>query len=384
MIYLDYASTTPVDDEVAQAYTQAQKQFFANPDSLHSEGVKAAKLIADAKKQMASLLNIKPTELYITSGATEANNLSLFGVARAYQSRGNHIITTNIEHASVDQTLKQLQKEGFEITFIPVNAEGIVEIDAVLAAITEQTILISIMQINNEIGSIQPIAEIAKAIKATYPQIIIHSDMAQSIGKVVCDLQNIDLATFSGHKFFAPKTIGLLYKKENITLQPLFYGGQQEYGLRPGTMNAPLIAATAKAMRLAFERLHNQGLQADISKKRNLIIKTLCQYEEVKITLAHDDLTKLTPYIIHFQITNSKVQIETYLNAFSADSIYLSTRSTCHSKSLHDANPVLQAIGCTAEQSRRGLRISISHLTTLTEINDFAEKFATIIATLKL
>lgn len=385
MIYFDYAATTPVDEAVAESYARAQQQVFANPDSLHGAGTKAANLIKDAKKQMASLLAIQPTELIITSGATEANNLALFGAARAFKQRGNHIITTNIEHASVSKTLDALAEEGFEITKLPVNTQGIIEEAILMQAIRPTTILISIMHINNEIGSILPVNQLARSVKQQFPQILFHSDMAQSIGKSQIDLQAIDLATFSGHKFYAPKTIGLLYKKNNLMLTPLLYGGQQEGGLRPGTVNAALVAATAKAMRLAFERLNNQAIQAEVMEKRNIIVEQILkQNEDVMITLDHQDFTQLTPYIIHFQIKNSKVQIETYLNALSNVGICLSTRSTCHTKFLHEANPVLQALGISADESRRGMRISISHRTTMAEITAFAAKFNQILTELKL
>lgn len=379
MIYLDYAATTPIDESVATTYQQAQATFFANPDSLHPAGKKAMQLILDAKAQMASYLNIVPEELYITGSATEANNIALFGIARANRERGNHIITTTIEHASVSGPLRQLENEGYEVTYIAVNSEGIVSTADVLAAVRADTICLSVMHVNNELGTIQPIEELAQAVKKQNNRVIIHTDMAQSFGKLPINLDNIDCATFSGHKFFAPKGIGLLVKKKNIKMMPLLFGGQHQQGLRPGTMNAPLIAATAKAMRLAVERL-----ETGATKQIELLNQELRRYfaQRPDIILLEKTET-VVPHILHVRINDTRAEIETYINALGADDICISTRSTCHSKSLNKANPILEAIGCSKEESRRSLRISLSHRTTAQEIQKFITSFDAIEKILK-
>jgi len=385
MIYLDYAATTPVAEDVAASFHAVQGQFFGNPTSLHTVGLEAAKLMADAKAQMATLLGVQSDELITTSGATEANNLALFGAARAYKGRGHHIITTSIEHASVREPLKALEQEGYDVTYLPVDSEGRVSKAAVLAALRDTTVLVSIMHINNELGSIQPIEEIAAAIKAKAPQVVVHSDMAQSIGKIPIQLSNIDLATFSSHKFYGPKSIGLLYKKRQILLEPLFYGGSQQDSLRPGTENPALVVAAAKAMRLSFERLMNDEMQAEIIAKRNYLVQQILLPEaDVRVSIAHHDFTRISPYIVHFSIVNSETQIATYLNAFTQRNIYLSTRSTCHSSVVNDGNPLLEAVGYSRAESRRGLRLSLSHLTTMSDITTFGVALKEVIEALKV
>ena len=371
MIYLDYAATTPMEADVLTTYTQVLTTFLGNPDSLHEAGTKAAGLIRDAKLQMATLLDVKPQELIITSGATEANNLALFGAARSYQKRGKHIITSNIEHASVGKTVEMLGQQGFDVTIVPVHPDGRVAVADILAAIRPDTILVSIMHLSNELGTIQPIEAIAAAVKEKNARILVHTDMAQSIGKLAINLKNIDLATFSGHKFYAPKSVGLLYKREHVTIEPLFYGGLQEGQYRPGTSNAANIATMAKAMRLAFERLQNLDVQAYIQKLNKQLLSAFVQMPEIKLTVASGNYQEVSPYIINFQICDEKTEIETYLNALSNQGVCISTRSTCHSKQIHEPNPVLQAVGASAADSRRGMRVSLSHLTTEADITAF-------------
>jgi len=380
MVYLDYAASTPIDEDVAASLHVAQGQIFGNSMSLHTPGLTAARLVSDAKEQMARLLRVKQEELIVTSGATEANNLALFGAARAYSTRGNHIITTRLEHASVTGPLTALEQEGFDVTYLPVDVQGCVKKADVLAAIRPETILVSMIHVNNELGSIQQVSAIAAAIKAQHPQVIVHSDMAQSIGKTVVDLTYVDLATFSGHKFYAPKSIGLLYKSDKISLTPLFYGGPQQGGMRPGTENPTLVAAMAKAMRLSFEREADQQIQHALVAKRNYLVYHILKAEpNVRMSIDHDDFTKVTPYIVHFQVLHSATEIQTYLNAFVDKGIYLSTRSSCHARALQHGNPLLEALGYSVAESRRGLRISLSHLTTMEELEIFGRAFKQII-----
>lgn len=379
VIYLDNATTTLVYPEVLEMFGKTQQQFFANPDALYRLGNQAQQLINDAKKSIAQLLAIEPETIFFTSGATESNNLALQGIANAYQHRGKHIITTNIEHASVSQTLEFLAQNGFEITYLPVNEQGIVTSEQVLDAITDQTILISIMHINNEIGSIMPIAEIAQAVKEKYSQIIIHSDMAQSVGKTSIDLQQLDLATFSGHKFHAPKGIGMLYKRKTLKIKPLLYGGQQQGQIRPGTQNAPLVAAFAKAMRLALEQ-QEQHIEQIILLEQYIRMQ-LSNHPDIQVTL---DGTTTSPYIIHFMIINSKTEIQTYVNALDQAGVCVSTRSACHSKEINLDNPIMTALGFIGAETRRGIRISMSGETTMEEVEQFLAILFSIMEQLKL
>ncbi|MGL5042226.1 MAG: cysteine desulfurase family protein [Culicoidibacterales bacterium] len=380
MIYLDYAATTPVDEAVAKTYAMAQTQIFANPESIHELGTKARNLVEGATDQIAKILAIKPTEIFYTSSATEANNLAIFGIAKAYQDKGKHIITTAIEHASVIEPIRQLEKEGYAITVIPVAKNGVINVQQVLGAIRSDTILISIMHVNNEIGTIQPVSEIGKRLKEVAPKIIFHVDMAQSFGKIRLDLLNIDCATFSGHKFFAPKGIGILMKKRNVQMAPLFFGGLQQERLRPGTMDAALIAACAKAMRLADQRVKNQQVQTKISELEQELVFFFQGRLEVVVFEA---LGQRVPHILNITIQNPKAEIETYINALGAKDVYVSSRSTCHTKDLAKANPILMAVGFSPMQSRYALRISLCHLTTQTDIKAFVAAYKSIDKILK-
>lgn len=375
MIYLDYAATTPIDPEVKKIFDHVQEEFFANPDSLHGLGVASATLLRDAKQEIAKLLRVKPQELIMTSGATEANNMALFGAARQYQNRGKHIVTTKIEHASVYKPLIMLEEdEGFDITYLSVDKYGKVSIEDILAAITEETILVSVIHVNNEIGSVQPVSEIAKAVKAEHPDIIVHIDMAQSVGKVPIDLTDIDLATFSGHKFYAPKGVGMLYRKMGITLKPVFAGGQQEQGARPGTVNVAFTAAVAKAFSVAVNRMEDKANTDRVKEVHKRLYEGLSQYAMLEMTRStHPDQNM--PYFVHFRFKTTVVEVETYVNALSEKGACVATRSSCHSKSMAMANPILLAIGCKSETSRYSIRLSVSHLTKLAEIDAFLEAF---------
>jgi Cysteine sulfinate desulfinase/cysteine desulfurase and related enzymes len=365
VIYLDYASTTPINADVLETFIKAQTTFFANSDSLHLSGQNVNKIIQQAKTQMANLLQVEAKELIMTSGATEANNLAIQGVANSYSSRGKHIITTNIEHASVYNTLNYLKQKDFEITYLPVDKNGEVNLTDLLEKIRKDTILISIVHINNEIGTIQNIAKIVKEVKKQHPQIIIHSDMAQSIGKAMIDLTQLDLATFSGHKFYAPKGVGILYKRNDLRITPILYGGQQEGQIRPGTTNAPAIIAISKAMRLALSALPNVAKVAELNQ---YLRAKLTEFDNIVLSVPYE---KTVPHILHFLIIDERAEIETYINALSNAGICVSTRSTCHSKSLHEPNHVLQALGYSSSESRKGIRVSISEQTTKAELDEF-------------
>ncbi|GBU10651.1 cysteine desulfurase [Erysipelotrichaceae bacterium] len=376
MAYFDYASTTPVDLEVMDSLQKLQKDFFCNPDSHHGCGNEAQLILQQATKQIATIFAVRADEIFYTSGATEANNLALFGLAHAYENRGNHIITSKIEHASVLEPLKQLEKEGFEVTYLEASPTGVVTVEAILAAMRPETILVSLIHINNEVGLIQPIEKIGKALKTSYPRVFFHVDMAQSVGKIPIDLEYIDCATISGHKVYAPKGIGLLIKRKKIRIQPLFFGGQQQQKIRPGTLDMPLIVAFSKAIRLATERLKDIEQTTKITAMHTRLKHFFTENGNLELL---PETYICTPYILYITVKKQTTEVETYLHALSHEKIYLSTRSTCHSKQIKMANPIVMALGLSAAQSRRGLRVSISHLTTDAEIEQLEQAFEKII-----
>lgn len=366
MIYLDYASSTPVEQEVLESFVQIQQRYFANADAMHTLGFEAQKILQAARLQVAQLLNVEEKTLIFTSGATEANNLAIQGVAKK-QKKKKHIITSNIEHASVSDVLKYLEQNGFEITYLPVNNQGLLTVEQILQALRADTFLISLIHVHNELGTVQDIEEIAAAVKRKAPDVIIHSDMAQSVGKQTIQLKNIDLATFSGQKIFAPKGIGLLYKKESLQLVPLFFGGNQENRLKPGTLPVPLIGAFAKAMRLLLNRN-----QRSVYQLNGRLRTFFAEFPDV-FPLIQESLS--VPHILSVYVGALACDIETFIRVLSEQDVFVSTRSSCHSKDINKGNPVIEALGLTSSESRNVLRISLSYLTTEQDMIRFMDIF---------
>ncbi len=259
MLYFDHCASTPPYEEVVKTMMEVMKSQYANPSSLHRAGTDADKLIERSRALLADQLQTTNGKWVFTSGGTESNNLAIKGVARQYAGRGKHLITTQIEHASVYETFAQLEQEGFRVTYLPVSESGHVRIEQLEEALTDQTILVSVMHINNEIGSIQPIEQIGRLLKR-YPKAMFHVDAVQSIGKLPICIEEwgIDLLSGSAHKLRGPKGVGFLYVREGITLYPMFTGGSQEYGNRAGTQNVPGIVASAKALRMSLESMEQR------------------------------------------------------------------------------------------------------------------------------
>lgn len=256
MLYWDYAAAAPPYEEVVQTMEQVMRQHFANPSSLHRAGAEADKLIKRAREVCAAALGVQPQEIVFTSGATESNNLAIKGAALQYQGRGRHIITTELEHPSVYESCLQLQQLGWEITFIAPDSSGVVEPSRVAAAVRPDTVLVSVMHVNNEIGTVQPLREIGRQVKAVNRRTLFHVDGVQGYGKLETRLKEwqADLYSLSAHKIRGPRGTGILYVREGVTLFPLLTGGSQEMGNRAGTENVPNIVATAKAVRMSGER----------------------------------------------------------------------------------------------------------------------------------
>ena len=248
-VYLDNAATTRVSEAAAQKALMLMREQYGNPSSLHYKGMESEREISRTRLILSGMLKVDLQEIYFTSGGTESNNLAVFGIARAYNRAGRHVITSSIEHPSVGAAVKQLQEEGFETTVVPVNSQGLVNVAALEAAIRPDTILVSIMHVNNEVGTIQPIEEIGKCIKRKNPKTIFHVDAVQSFGKltVLPKKWSVDALSLSGHKIYAPKGVGALYLSSRVKIKPITYGGSQQNAIRPGTENAPGIAALGVA-----------------------------------------------------------------------------------------------------------------------------------------
>ena len=274
MIYLDYVATTPLNPQVYETYTKLLKDKFANADSMYDLGLEVELLMEKSRLLTAKMLGVEKDELIFTSGASEANNMAIKGTALQYWHRGKHVITSCIEHSSVYESFKELERVfGFEVTYLPVDQHGLIHLEDLKQALKEETILVSLMYVNNEVGTVFPIEEVKKIIKQ-YPKIKLHVDMVQALGKIPISLEDVDLASFSAHKIEGLKGSGLLYKKRNCQLVPLISGGQQEQGLRGGTSNACTNIVFAKTLRLALE---NFEMKQQHVKTLYLYLKDLIQ-----------------------------------------------------------------------------------------------------------
>jgi len=374
MLYLDYVATTPLHNEVLETYHHLLKEKFANSDSIHGLGIEVENLMEKSRTLIAKMLSCKPQELIFTSGASEANNLAIKGIAFQYQNRGKHIITTSIEHSSVYETFKQLEEDfGFDVTYLPVSKDGRINLDTLKAALTPQTILVSCMMVNNEVGMILPIDEI-KSITQQYPQCHLHVDMVQALGKIPVSLEGIDLATFSAHKIYGLKGSGLLFKRSKVQLKPLICGGQQEYGLRAGTSNAITNIMFAKTLRLALDH------QPQKLKHVTSLNKQLRDYFKTLDRCVINSPEDASPYILNVSLLDYKPEVITH--ALEDKGIYISTKSACSSKKVSMAR-TLQAMGVSEEVGNSALRISFSHLTTKEDIQYFIESLNSILKTIK-
>lgn len=363
MIYLDNSATTKPHPAVLASFSQAADEFFANPSSIHQFGGKSERLLAAAREQAAAILGVHPHELIFTSGGTEGNNLAIKGTALEHQQRGNHIITTAAEHPSVLEACESLTRLGFEVTVLPVNQQGLVDPEAVEAAIRPETILISMLHVNNEIGSVQDIHAIGQIAKK-YPKLFFHVDYVQGLGKVPLELADsgIDLCTMSGHKIHGLKGTGLLYKRSGVKLFPLSHGGQQEFGVRSGTENLPGAISFVKALRLIKEREKSE--RAALLKLKERTIERLAAIEGVIINTPEQS----APHIINFSVPGIKPEV--LIHMLGEREIFISTKSACSSRDESESR-VLAACGHDAARASSGLRVSMSYDTTEPEIDEF-------------
>ncbi len=372
MIYLDNSATTKPYKEVVDTFVKVSTTYFGNPSSLHSLGMQAEELMLEARSRIAGLLGVKASEIIFTSGGTEGNNLAIKGAAYARQKRGKHLITTIVEHPSVYETFQQLEKEGYEVTYLPVDQEGRVNAEQVIAAIRPDTILVSIIHVNNETGAIQPIEEIGKQLRA-YPRVIFHVDHVQGISKVPLSFKqgNIDLCTCSAHKFHGMKGTGFLFVREGLRLASLLHGGDQENQLRAGTENVAGIVAMAKALRLAEEQAKEKYTQ--LCELKNQFVNELIKIEGVMV---NTPMEKIAPHIVNFSIPYTKPEV--VVQSLTAKHIYVSTKSACSSK-LSEPSRVLSAMGVGEERAQTGIRVSFSYETTADELKTLLQELNALI-----
>ena len=375
-VYLDNNATTKVDEEVVKAMIPYFSEYYGNPFSLHLFGNETGLAVTQARQTIADILKAKPNEIIFTASGSEADNLAIRGIAKAYKHRGKHIITSTIEHPAVKNTFMDLMEDGFEITMVPVDENGVMIMDEFKKALREDTILVSVMHANNEVGTFQPIEEIAKITKER--KIIFHVDAVQTMGKVEIypEKMGIDLLSFSGHKFHAPKGIGVLYKRDGVRLARIITGGNQEGKRRPGTSNVPYIVGLAKALQMAVANM-----------------KEVWDKEEKLRDYFEDEITKRIPEIKingkgarrlpgTSSITFKYLEGESMLLNLSLKGIAVSSGSACSSDSLQPSH-VLLAMGVPAEFAHGTLRFSLSKYTTKEEIDYTIESLVEIIGKLR-
>lgn len=364
MIYLDYSATTKTSDEVLDTFVKCSKEFIGNPNSLHTLGVKSKNMIDSATKQIANLLNIKENEIIYTSGASESNNLAIKGICEKYKNRGKHIITTSLEHSSIYGPIDYLIDNGYSVDFVKLDEFGQVDLEDLENLITDETILVSINAVNSEIGILQPVKEIANIVKK-HPKCFFHCDMTQGVGKIKVDLSNIDLISFSAHKFFGIKGVGVLVKKEKIELEPLIHGGKSTTVYRSGTPCLPLIVSTSKALRLALENIEDK--EKYVRELNTYLKDKLSSYDKVKIN-SND---KCIPHMLNISVIG--VKPETMLHALERYEIYISTQSACSSS--NSKSKAVLALTHDPERASSSIRISLSYITTKKEIDEFIKYF---------
>ncbi|WP_297819250.1 cysteine desulfurase family protein [uncultured Lactobacillus sp.] len=370
MIYFDNSATTKVYPEALKTYNKVSEEIWGNPSSLHKMGDRAHQLLEASRKQIAQLLGVKPYEIFFTSSGSESDNWAIKGTALAKREFGNHIITSSVEHAAVSNAVKSLEDLGFKVTVLGVDSDGRVDPQELKQAITHDTILVSIMGVNNEVGAIQPIDEISEVLK-DYPNITFHVDNVQALGKNIWDrvfTDRVDLMSLSAHKFHAPRGVGILYKKAGKMIKPLIDGGGQEKALRSSTENLPAIAASARAMRLYLAD------EEDNAAKELAVKERIVQYLSDKpgIHIFSQDNDHFVPSILCFAVEG--IRGETLVHTLEAKDIYVSTTSACSSRSGVEGS-TLSAMKVDDSVATGAIRLSFDPSNTLTEADEFIAEF---------
>ena len=364
-VYLDNSATTKCYEAVGEIVAKVMCEDYGNPSSMHKKGVDAEKYVKTSKETLAKLLKVQEKELYYTSGGTESDNLALIGCARANHRAGKHLITSSIEHPAILNTMQYLEKEeGFRVTYLPVDKDGRIRLDALKEALCDETIIVSIMYVNNEVGSVQPIEEAAQIIKNYNKNILFHVDAVQGFGKyrIFPKRVGIDLLSISGHKIHGPKGTGVLYVNEKVKIKPILFGGEQQKNVRSGTENVPGIAGIGLAAKLIYE-----GLEEKVAVMRELksyFIQGVSKIENITIHGRTDETS--APHII--SVGFAGIRSEVLLHTLEDKGIYVSAGSACASN--HPAiSGVLKGIGAGAEYLDATLRFSLSEFTTKEEID---------------
>lgn len=377
-VYLDNSATTRAYDSVGDLVRKVMCEDYGNPSSMHAKGVTAEHYIKEAKETLAKLMKVQDKEIFFTSGGTESDNLALMGVARANRRRGNHLITSAIEHPAVINTMRHLEEEGYRVTFLPVDRYGRIRLDALKEALCEDTILVSVMYVNNEVGSVQPIAEAASIAKAYNKDNLFHVDAVQGFGKyrIYPRKLNVDLCTISGHKIHGPKGIGALYVGSHVKIQPIVFGGEQQKNVRSGTENVPGIAGLGLAAKLIY-----QDLDEKVARMRELkahFIEGVQEIQDITIHGLYDETS--APHII--SVGFAGIRSEVLLHALEEKGIYVSSGSACASNH-PQISGVLKGIGAGQEYLDATLRFSMSEFTTLEEIDYTLETLYNIVPVLR-
>ncbi|MBR3660281.1 MAG: cysteine desulfurase [Bacilli bacterium] len=364
MVYLDYSATTPLNKEVLESFNKVCIEYPGNANSLHKLGRDTYHLMEAATKQVADLLKVDSKEVIFTSGASESNNLAIIGTALKYKNRGNHILTTKLEHSSVLETVNHLEKNGFEVEYIKLLKNGKIDLNDLKNKIKETTILVSINHVNSEIGIIQDVNEIGSILKE-YPKIVFHVDGTQAVGKIKVNLDNIDLYSFSSHKIYGIKGVGCLIKKRHIELMPIIHGGKSQTIYRSGTPSVPLYVSLAKALKLAlgdFDNKYNHVLELNKYLKKNL--------ETMKLVHINSN-EECVPHILNLSIRGIKP--ETMMHALAEYDIYISTKTACANDD--SLSLAVYEVTMDKELAKNSIRISLSSLTTYEEIDYFLKIF---------
>ena len=364
MIYLDYSATTPVSFEVLDTFNRTTKDFIGNPNSLHKLGVKSLDLITSATKQIADICNVMPREITYTYSATEANNLALIGVMLANHHQGKHLITSKLEHPSIYKICDYLTSIGFEVSYVDNDQDGLIDFDHLKKLVRDDTVLVSICSVNSETGVRQPLKMIRQIIKKENNNTLLHSDFTQAIGKVPVNFNDVDLASLSGHKFFCPKGIGMLYRNDKVKIKPLIYGSGKTNELHPGTPSVALIASFAKALRIALTDIEKR--ERFVTRLNEKLVKEFSIHKDIQINQTKYSI----PHILNISLNNIKP--ETFIHALEEKDIYVGTNTACASG---DLSTSVMAIYNDKKRATSTIRISISHLTTSDEINQFINVF---------
>ncbi len=378
-IYLDNSATTKPYPEVIESMVEMLDDNYGNPSSLHKKGIQAEKAVKTARDIIAKTLDVKSNEIYFTSGGTEANNIAIRGYAKANSKKGNHLITSKIEHPSVLNTFEFLEREGYRVSYINVDSNGVVDIEQLKKEICEDTIFISVMHVNNEVGSVAPIQEIRRLMDLKQSQAILHVDAIQSFGKLLFTPERfgIDLLSISAHKLHGPKGVGALYIKKGIPIEPIMFGGSQELNMRSGTENVPGILGFGKAVEITFASIENHLLKINKLKEK--------LREEIEKSI--DDVVingqvegKNAPHILNVSFKGLKSEV--LLHALEAKGIYVSSGSACSSNKPAPSH-VLTAMGVDKHCIEGAIRFSFSAANTEVEISDCVQELATIVKQLR-